>query len=117
MRTLELNKTKLWYVEPIGEQKEIDEEGFHTGEIIFTYSNPVEIKIALYPSTGKITETIFGKNASFDMIATTNDLDLKEGTLLFYNEPTGDYDKTYDFTINAKKKSINTIVYGFKGRI
>ena len=116
MRTLERNKTTLWYVEPLGNTPLLDAEGYETGEYTTQYSTPVRIRINIYPSDGSIAETIFGVDESYDMIAVTNDILLGAETLLFLQEPTSNYDKTYDFRVDAKKISLNTMVYGLRSR-
>lgn len=116
MRTLNLNKVKLWYVYPESYEDEIDNEGFYTGEKIKIFSSPVVIFINIYPVSGDISEQIFGKDYSCDMLGVSNELDLDEFGLLFLTEPTGNYEKTYDYRIDKKLPSLNTFQYGFKKR-
>jgi len=119
MRTLEINKTTLWYVKQTGSTKKTDSNGYYTGEIVPTFSTPTEIRIALYPSNGSVTEQIFGKDASLDMIGVSNDVVLDETCLLFITKPiTGqNYFTTYDYSVSMIKKSLNTYQYGFKRRV
>lgn len=116
MRTLNKNKVVLWLVEPTGTYEAIDSEGFLTGEIIKQYGTPIKISINLYPSFGEIVEQIFGKDASYDMLAVSNEIILTKESLLFYNEPLTNFDKTYDFRIDDIKKSLNTMNYGLRSR-
>ena len=117
MRTLNLNKTKLWFVEPTGVTLQRDSDNNFTGVNIITYSVPTSVMINFYPYTGDIKDQIFGKDASFDMIGVTNELEFKDGTLFFLTEPIGDYGNSYDYSMESKFKSINTTRYGFKRRV
>lgn len=117
MRTLELNKVNLWVVEPLGEVDIVDEDGFETGETEFSYSIPKKIKLPLYPSNGEIGEQIFGTSANLDMISVSNSNILSEKSLLFYEEPIGNYDTTYDLKVSKILKSLNTYNYGLKSRL
>ena len=119
MRTLELNKSILWYVKQTGSTKKTDSDGYYTGETVPTFSVPTQIKIALYPSNGSVTERIFGKDASLDMIGVSNDVVLDETCLLFTTQPSvgQDYFTTYDYSVSTIKQSLNTYNYGFKRRV
>ena len=117
MRTLELNKSTLWLVNPTGEVDEVDGDGFYTGSKTISYSTPIEIKINIFPATGEITEEVFGKNASLDMIGITTDLELQIGSLLFLTQPVSNYYSTYDFSVSMIKKSLHVKRYGLKRRI
>lgn len=117
MRTLERNKIKLWCISPSGTEEVKDADGFFTGEVIKIYGSPQVIYLNIAPSIGAIVEDIFGKDASFDMIAITNEVVLSKDSLLFLNEPTSNYDTTYDYSVQQIKKSLNTYQYGLKGRV
>ena len=116
MRTLNKNKTALYYVNPVSTTEVLDDQDNYTGIFQIVYSTPKKIKLSLYPSTGEISEQIFGKSGEFDMIAVSIGLDLLEDTLLFVNAPTKDFDITYDYKIDAVKKSLNVTQYGLKKR-
>lgn len=115
-RTLNLNKTKLWYVYPIGTQDAVDSEGNYTGETIKLYSNPVAIYISLYPAYGAVVEQIFGKDASLDMVAISNEYNFSKDTLFYLNQPTSNFGRNYDYYISDMKSSINTHNYGLRRR-
>ena len=107
----------MWYVEPIGNVEVVDYDGFYTGETTSSFGNLQVIYLNIYPYNGDINNDIFGKDKSFDMVAISNNLDLKETGLLFLSEPlVGSY-LDYDYSINSIKKSLNTTQYGLKGRI
>lgn len=118
MRTLEKNKSNLWYVYKTGEHDEVDDNGHYTGVSIKTFSTPTKVEINIYPSGSTIVEQTFGKDASLDMVAVSNDLEFEIDGLLFESEPlvTDDYTQTYTYSIDRLAKSLNTITYGLKRR-
>lgn len=118
MRTLELNKSSLWYVKPDGiEVKLKDEDGYYTGEIEIQYEEPSEIRLHLYPASGEIKEQTFGLSVDIDMITSSTDVVLEKNGLIFINEPTDNYDVTYDYKVGSILKSLNSYQYGLKGRM
>lgn len=116
MRTLDKNKTKLWVVNSSGTTEMIDSDGFYTGEVVKSYGVPSTIYLHLYPSGGEITEKLFGKDSSFDMLAVSNNVILTKDSLLFLDEPLSNYDITYDYRVSEILKSLNTYNYGLKKR-
>ena len=117
MRDLYRNMTSLWYVAPTNYTDDVDTDGFYTGESSATFSTPIEIRMSLYPSGGGVAEKMFGKESSFDMVASSTLLDLNENGFLFLEEPTGDYDSTYDYKISKVNRSINSYHYGLDKRV
>lgn len=116
MRTLELNKTKLWHVEAMGEVDVLDEEGYNTGEKQIQYTAPRLIRLHLYPAGGDIVDKVFGKEIELDMV-TNSDERLNQSSLLFLEKPESNFDTTYTYVISAIAKSLNTYQYGLKGRL
>jgi len=116
MRTLGINKTKLWLVRQSGVTDNFDSDGFKTGEKIKVYSTPTIVYINIYPSNGKIVEQIFGKDYSCDMMAVSNEVHLLKDDLLFLSLPVSNYDETYDYRLDKINKSINTTNYGLRMR-
>lgn len=116
MRTLDKNKTTMWIVNVLGDVEEIDSRGFYTGQVIKSYSTPVEVRLSLYPANGEVLEQLFGRDISADMLAVSNDVVLTKDTLLFLNENINDYSK-YDYTVTGIAKSLNTIQYALRSRM
>lgn len=117
MRNLEKNKIKLWLVNPATMVDEVDSDGFYTGQKIATYGTPTQISIILYPSNSTISEQLFGKDCSFDMISVSNSIVLQKYSMLYYVQPTTKFDTTYDYKVDEIAHSLNTYGYGLKGRI
>ena len=118
MRTLEKNKINIWYVSPSEFTDEVDDDGYYTGAKIPTYSTPTKVRMHLYPSGSEVVEQLFGRDASLDMVAVSNDVVLDRHTLLFLTEPTVgvDYSTTYDYSISQIAKSLNNYNYGLERR-
>lgn len=112
MRTLELNKQKLWVVDVTGDTDVVDSDGFYTGEFEETYTYPYEIYVNLYPYNSKVHGEVFGISEKLDMIAIGDGVELKYNSLLFLEEPSGDYDINYTYKVNKIAKSLNVIQYG-----
>lgn len=115
MRTLNRNKTTVWYVQPSGFQEVVDANGFFTGETRKTYGIPVKLDIHLYPSDGIVMEQIFGRDADFSKLAVSETY-LSKDTLLFLSIPTGNPEMTYDYIVDRNKKSLNHNNYGLRSR-
>lgn len=113
MRTLELNKTKLWYVEKIGEIEVKDEDGYYTGEIVPEYSEPKSIRLHLYPASGKILQDTFGISTELDFITSTN-TKLNRDVLLFDDKPTSSTLDKHNYYIDSVLISLTTYTYGIK---
>ncbi len=89
----------------------------HTGEYKSVFGTPIKTSVSLYPAGTKVTDELFGKDASVDAIASSTKLKFDKNTLIFLLEPTGDYSKIYDYSISAISPSINSTTYGLKRRI
>lgn len=116
MRDLERNKTTLWYTTKSSQTDKVDGDGNYTGEKITTYATPIQVSISLYPATGDIVESVFGKDCSFDMLATSTTVVLDKFGLLYTSQPTSDFDTTYLYKVSSIKKSLNTMNYGLESR-
>lgn len=116
MRTLKRNQVQLWIVTPMGEQDVVDEDGYFTGEVQLQYTTPRKISLPLYPASGDIKDRVFGTDVDINMVSVSN-IELKENDLIFYDEPIGDYDVTYDYSISIILPSLNVFNYGLKRRM
>lgn len=117
MRTLNLNKTVLWKVEPTGFTDEIDIDGNFTGVTLPTFGEPTKIKVALYPVTGKIKRDFLGIFVDEDYVISSTDVTLSKDTLLFKSEPIDDFDINYDYIVVNELKSLNSTLYTIKSAI
>jgi len=117
MRTLELNKTPLWLVNPTDKEPVLDDDGFETGEFTIGYSTPIKIGLSLYPANGKVKDEIFGKDAKCDKIAVSTNVILDKNSLLFEQEPLGNFDTTFTYRVTMINESLNGYSYGLELRV
>ena len=116
MRTLEINKTTLWCVNPNGVEVEIiDEDGYNTGVVERMFGVPQNIKLHLYPATRDVVDREFGKNVDIDMVTSTN-IVLEKNSLIFHEFPIGDIETTFDYKVTHILPSLNSYQYGLRGR-
>lgn len=109
MRSLELNKTSLWYVEPIGYEDEI-EGGLYTGEQKVLYSLPKRVRVSMYPTTGNVSRQIHGRYVR-DTYVGASSTSMSENALLFKSLPMSDYFDNFDYIVTGITESINTTNY------
>jgi len=116
MRDLNKNTFTIWYIIP-SEKEEVMDGEFHTGEYKSVFTEPIKANISMYPSNSNITEELFGKDSSIDMIASSTKLNFTDNTLIFMSKPTSEYYTTYDYSISEISKSLNVNTYGLKKRV
>jgi len=118
MRTLNRNETKLWAVDIVSYTDEVDDAGDFTGERVPVYSSPSIVFLPLYPVTAEISEALFGRNNSVDMVCVST-VELSENTLLFLTEPAvdADFDTIYDYRMSKILPSLNSYQYGLSRRV
>jgi hypothetical protein len=116
MRTLSKNTIAVWYVNPSGYTDTKDANDDYTGERTTTFATAVKVYINMFPSNGIVAEQIFGKDASLDMVAVSNDIVFTKDTLIFTSVPVSNFPTTYDYRVSKIVKSLNTYQYGLTRR-
>lgn len=116
MRTLKRNQIQLWIVSNLGMQDILDEDGYFTGEMEVQFSEPRRIQLPLYPASGDVVSRTFGIGHDLTMVSVSEEK-LNKTDLIFYNEPIGDFETTYDYSISVILPSLNIFNYGLKGRV
>jgi hypothetical protein len=66
MRTLQRNKTRIFYANYRGKIPLKDEYGNLTGEYKISYGNPIEIMANVSAGSGDATTQLFGEHVSYD---------------------------------------------------
>ena len=115
MRDLKKNTSPIWYTTPT--KTEVMSGSLHTGEYKSTSPPPVKADLSMYPANANVIHELFGTEDTVDMISSSTTLDFSKDTLIFLSEPTGDYAKTYDYSISAISPSLNVKTYGLKKRV
>ena len=117
MKCLERNKFTFYYCLRSGEERELDENGYETGERFPIYDAPVEMRANISWATGRADTEQFGVNVDYDKVIVTDEIDcpIDETTVLFVDkEPEFvDYPK-YDYIVQRVSKSKHYISYAIK---
>lgn len=116
MRCLNKNKTKFWIVNIIGYTDEVDTNGFLTGAKVPSYTVPLEVSFNIMPKSSKIGIETFGLSEEVTNVIVSNSEILNKQTLIFKELPIGNYEKTYDYKVIEIMKSLNSFLYGVRGR-
>lgn len=74
MRSMEINKTTVFYALYTGKQPILDDNGDETGEYTSGYALPVQIRIRVSPNRGEATNQLFGTLLDYDSTMVTNDV-------------------------------------------
>lgn len=110
MRTQVINRTPFYYALFTGNIPEVDENGFYTGELDVSFSEPVLYKKGnISPATGQSTVEQFGSLENYDKVIVTADMTcpIDENSVLWIDET--DPDKPYDYVVKRVAKSKNGI--------
>lgn len=84
MRSMEINKTTVFYALYTGKQPILDDEGYETGEYTSGYALPVQIRIRVSPNRGEATNQFFGTLLDYDStMVTTDNLPIDEYSIIW----------------------------------
>ena len=116
MKTMERNKTALWYMTYADRVPVMDEYGNETGEYEVTYNEPVMLRANISPATGSSQVEQFGSLAGYDKVIVTDDVScpIDENSVLFIDkavEITDDGKPLYDYTVKRVARSLNSVSY------
>lgn len=115
MKTMERNKTTLWYMTYAGSDPVLDEYGNEIGTEV-TYNPPVMLRANISPATGSSQVEQFGSLAGYDKVIVIDDVDcpIDENSVLFIDkavEFTDDGKPLYDYTVKRPARSLNSVSY------
>ena len=115
MKTMERNKTALWYMTYADRKAVVDEYGNEIGELA-TYNPPVMLRANISPATGSSQVEQFGSLAGYDKVIVTDDVTcpIDENSVLFIDkavEITDDGKPLYDYTVKRVARSLNSVSY------
>ena len=116
MKTMERNKTPLWYLLYDKKVPVMDDDGNETGDYRVIYKEAVQRKENISAATGSAQVEQFGNFISYDKVIVTDDLScpIDENSVLFIDkEPEYDPDGNplYDYIVKRVAKSLNSISY------
>lgn len=116
MRTLERNKRKFYYATYITKEENTDENGFTTGTYRVIYSEPIECKANISPSSGVAQAELFGSDISYDSVIVLDDVSIPidENSVLWVDKDV-EYDDygnpIYDYVVKKKAESLNSVSF------
>lgn len=118
MRSLERNKTKIYYALLNSKNEVRDEYGNFTGEYELQYGNPVLLKASVSAAMGETYTRQFGEQEAYDKVIVTDDplCPIDEYAILWVDTmPVIKRDKTtdtpHDYVVKKVARSINVSSY------
>lgn len=108
MRTLQRNKTTLYYALYQGKVKATDGDGNYTGEETILYSDPIEMRANVSAGVGTAQAEQFGIAEQLDRVIVTDDVEcpIDEHSVLFIGV---DPSEGYNYIVRKVARSLNSV--------
>lgn len=110
---LSRNKRTIYYALYQGKTPVLDENGYETGELRLSYSDPVALRANVSPASGTAQIEQFGNLDSYDRVIVVCNMDcpIDENTVLFVEKQPEYRDgiPLYDYIVRRVAKSLNSI--------
>lgn len=89
MRNLRANKRVLYYAQYASETEAVDTDGNFTGDVVISYTHPVEFRCNISPAKGASAIGMFGINHDYSKTVSTDDLacPINESSVLWLELP------------------------------
>ncbi|MFA6851496.1 MAG: hypothetical protein WCS30_14230 [Selenomonadaceae bacterium] len=121
MRTLDRNKSKIFYALYKEKSEILDQSGYSTGTYKIVHSNPVELLANVSSSSGTADKYMYGIDQSYDKSILVDDIScpISETSILWVdNAPTikedGSTDTPYDYIVKKVSRSLNVVAYAIQ---
>lgn len=113
MRSVQRNKTPIWYALRLSSTEVIDEYGNATGEFVEQYSVPMKLNINVGVPKGQITLERFGLNDNYTRVLATTDMDcpLQEDSILWIGIPATERN---NYVVKKIMPAINQLLIGLE---
>lgn len=112
MRTLELNKQKIYYANFLGWTPKLDSKGYKTGEKIQVYGTPSVLWVNVSASVGEDSVQPFGSFTDYSKTLVLTDNPLQEKARIWYDcEPNEDA-SNFNYYVTKVAKSLNSTIVG-----
>ena len=117
MRLVKRNLKTIYYQLYEGKIPVLDEEGYETGDMEVSYTDPVPMKVNISPARGSAQSEFFGTDLSYDKVMITDDMNcpINENSVLFVDrvpeQEDGELLNTYDYVVKRVAKSLTHISY------
>lgn len=116
MRTLERNKTRIYYANYRDKTPIRDEYGNLTGEYEISYGNPVAVKANVSAARGESTTRQFGDDVSYDRVIVLDDpkSPINESSILWIDtspeiQEDGSTKDPHDYIVKQIATSLNSV--------
>lgn len=120
MRTLNRNKTKVYYANYVSRAEITDSNSFSTLQYTNTYSTPIAFYANVSPANGRVSMQPFGQWLEYDRALVTDDMSctIAESSILWIDKvPANPYtatDPEHDYVVVGVAKGLNSIAYAVK---
>ncbi len=120
MRCLERNKSDFWYSNYLGKTMNT-EDGYETGEVTISYSEPVKVRANVSPPSGRVFVDKFGNAIDYDKVIVSDEVKLPvtESSVLFI-DVTPEQDAygnwNYDYVVTKIARSLNSVTIAVSRR-
>lgn len=74
MKSLKIQKQRIYYSNFLSNEDYIDEDGNYTGEKIATYSSPNELFVSVGINSGRVSENAYGVNCELERVIISDDI-------------------------------------------
>lgn len=122
MRTLNRNKTRIYYANYIGKTPVKDEYGNLTGEYAIVYGNPFAVMANVSAAQGETITRQFGEDVRYDRVIVLDDpaFPIAESSILWIDRTPqiaadGSTKTPHDYIVNRVAVSLNSVSIAVSG--
>lgn len=110
MRGLERNMREFWYANVTGSISVVDADGFETGEVEISYSDPIRVRGNISPPYGTASREMFGIDTPYELVITMflPSPDFSEDSVLWIGYSPSERPK-HTHIIKSISKSLNIV--------
>lgn len=116
MRCLNKNKQDFYYALYSSKTMATDANGLKTGEVVETYTSPVEMSANISPARGSAELEMFGINTNYSKTIATDKMNcpITETTRIWIDVAPNLAANNWNYIVVGVAKSLNCIVYAVK---
>ena len=110
-----INKQTIYYALCVGTIDSVDENGNYTGEVEKVYATPVNMRINVSPTNGRINHEMFGLLSDYTATMVTAEMSCPIATdTKLWVGITPENNNPHNYEVVGKHKSLNSITYAIK---
>ena len=109
MRTLQRNRQDIWYALYQGQTEAVDSDGYKTGELVASYTEPVKTQMNVSGGRGMAVSQYFGIDNLFTHTAVTQDMTtpFDTTTVFWFGKTPSENADDYNFICTGVATTIN----------